>query len=166
MLRNQALTFAAAIALGVGLSAQAAQQNPSGQQPSQQQQPSSQQPQAAQSPNQTVASADVSDAELEQFAKSVNEVAEINQKLQTDLESAANDEAKQKLRQDANEKMAAAVRSNGMDVQRYNAISRSLDKDAELNQRVMAKRRELMSAQQPQAQQPSGSTPGSGSPSR
>jgi Asp-tRNA(Asn)/Glu-tRNA(Gln) amidotransferase C subunit len=163
MLRNQALTFAAAVALGVGLSAQAAPQNPSGQQPSQQQ-PSSQQQQAASSPNQTVASADVSDAELEQFAKSINRVAEINEKLQTGLESAANDEARQKLRQDANEEMAAAVRSNGMDVQRYNAISRSLDKDAELNQRVVAKRRELMAAQQPQ--QPGASQPDSGSPSR
>ncbi len=141
---NRHITFALAIAAAAALSTSTFAQgsSPQGQQ---QQPPPAQQQQQAQAPSasQTVASADVSDAELEQFAKSLNAVVDINTKLQSDLAGTQDAAKTQELRQQANEKMAAAIKSNGMEVERFNRISRSIKADAELNQRVTAKRRAL-----------------------
>lgn len=146
----------AAVALAAPVFAQA-QPDQQGDAPQQQQQAQSQprQQPSQQAAGETVTSADVAEAELETFAASLNDVAEINQKLQADL-AASQDQAKtQQLKTDANEKMAAAIRSHGMEIERFNQISRSLKTDPELNERVLAKRRELMAAQNSTSQTPS-----------
>jgi PBP1b-binding outer membrane lipoprotein LpoB len=153
------VTIAAMAFLAATISAQSTPGQSAQQQPAQQQ---SQQPSQQASSNATVNSSEVSDPELEQFTKSLNSVMDINQQLQSDL-AANQDEAKtQQLRQQANEKMAAAIRSNGMTVERFNEISRSLKTDPELNQRVVTERGHLSSTGQPGASSGTSNTPNTG----
>lgn len=127
--------------LTVGLAqigqAQAQQAPPSQQQSAQQQAP----PAAA--AQETIKSADVDDQELEQFAKTIQEVLQIQQDTNKQLESVQDSAENAKVKQEANQKMAAAVEGHGMKVERFNLISRSLNQDATLKQRVQQKIQEL-----------------------
>jgi hypothetical protein len=111
--------------------------------PSNQQQPAQQQAPPAAAAQETVASADVGDQELEQFAKTIQEVLQIQQDTNKQLQSVQDSAENAKVKQEANQKMAAAVEGHGMKVERFNAISRSLNQDATLKQRVQQKVQEL-----------------------
>jgi flagellar basal body-associated protein FliL len=91
----------------------------------------------------TVTSADVPDAEVEQFARSLEEVLVIQQRLKEQLASVQDKEEAQRLQQQANTEMLQAVEANGLQPPRYNVIARSISADAELNQRIQEKRQEL-----------------------
>jgi predicted transglutaminase-like cysteine proteinase len=101
------------------------------------------QAQAQDQTEETVASADVPDAEVEQFARSIEDVLAIQQQLKEQLASVQDQEAAQRLQQEANERMVEAIQGHGLTIERYNVIARSLASDAELNQRVLEKRKEL-----------------------
>jgi hypothetical protein len=92
---------------------------------------------------QTVASADVPEAELETFTKGLEDALEIQRKLKEKLASVQDGEEAKRLQQEANTEMFEAIKEHGIDVERYNAIARSIAQDPELAQRVQAKRKEL-----------------------
>jgi hypothetical protein len=99
--------------------------------------------QAAPAAQQIVTSADVPDTELEQFAKSVEQVAVIRQEVDKQLESVSDSENVQRVKTEGNEKMAAAIKGNGLDVERFNLIARSINVDPELKERYQQKVLEL-----------------------
>ena len=76
------------------------------QEPSNQQQSAQQAPPAAAAPE-TVTSADVGDQELEQFAKSIQEVIQIQQDTNKQLESVQDSAGVAKVKQEANQKTQA-----------------------------------------------------------
>jgi len=135
--------FVCAAALTVGLAPLAhaqAQQTPPSQQPSAQQQQAA----PAAGARETVTSADVTDQEIEQFAKSYQEVTQIQKDTDKQLEGVQGDSAGvAKVKQEANQKMADAVQSQGMKVERFNLIARSLNQDQTLKQRIQQKIQEL-----------------------
>ena len=140
---TRALVIVGALTVGLAQFAQAqAQQTPPSQQPSAQQQEQQAPPPAAAAAKETVTSADVTDQEIEQFAKSYQDV----QKIQKEAQAASDEQAKK----DANSKMAEAVTSHGMKIERFNTIARSIDTDATLKQRIQQKLTELSQAAQQQ----------------
>jgi len=100
---------------------------------------------AAQAPQEqeTVSSADVSEQELEQFTRGLNDVLEIQEELEPQLSSVQDPAQAQQLQQQANARMIEAIKAYGLDVDQYNLISRSLSEDPELNQRFQAMRQKL-----------------------
>jgi hypothetical protein len=130
------LVCVAALLFGIGQigSLQAQQAPPSGQ-------PSAQQP--APPGTETVTSADVTDLEIEQFAKSYQEVTQIQKDTEKQLESVQDGADIARAKQNANGKMAEAVQNHGMKVERFNQIARSLSQDPTLKQRIQQKIEEL-----------------------
>jgi hypothetical protein len=142
MTYTRVLVCVAGLTVGLAQIAQAQAQQPSpSQQPAPQQQ--SAQQQATPSATATVTSADVTDQEVEQFAKSYQEVNQIQKDTEKQLEGVQDSAAIAKAKQDANRKMAEAVASQGMKVERFNLIARSLNQDATLKQRIQQKIQEL-----------------------
>jgi len=140
---TRALVFVGALTVGLAQIAQAqAQQTPPSQQPSAQQQ-EQQSPPAAAAAKETVTSADVTDQEIEQFAKSYKEVTQIQKDTDKQLESVPDTAGAAKVKQEANQKMADAVQGQGMKVERFNLIARSLNQDVTLKQRIQQKIQEL-----------------------
>ena len=141
---TRALVFVGALTVGLAQIAQAqAQQTPPSQQPSAQQQEQQSPPPAAAAAKETVTSADVTDQEIEQFAKSYKEVTQIQKDTDKQLESVQDTAGAAKVKQEANQKMADAVQGQGMKVDRFNLIARSLNQDATLKQRIQQKIQEL-----------------------
>ena len=142
---TRVLVFVGALTVGLAQFAQAqAQQTPPSQQPSaQQQEQQSSPPPAAAAAKETVTSADVTDQEIEQFAKSYQEVTAIQKDTDKQLESVQDSAGQAKVKQEANQKMADAVQGHGMKVERFNLIARSLNQDATLKQRIQQKIQEL-----------------------
>jgi hypothetical protein len=145
---TRVLVCAGALTLGFAqmAQAQAQAQQPSPSQSAQQQQSpqqQQQQPPAAAAPNETVVSADVTDQEVEQFAKSYEDVARIQKDTEQQLQGVQDSTGVAKVKQQANQKMAEAVQGHGMKVERFNLIARSLNQDATLKQRIQQKIQEL-----------------------
>jgi len=141
---TRALVIVGALTVGLAQFAQAqAQQTPPSQQPSAQQQEQQAPPPAAAAAKETVTSADVTDQEIEQFAKSYKEVTQIQKDTDKQLESVPDTAGAAKVKQEANQKMADAVQGQGMKVERFNLIARSLNQDATLKQRIQQKIQEL-----------------------
>lgn len=141
---SRVLVFAGALTIGLAQFAQAqAQQTPPSQQPSAQQQEQQSPPPAAAAAKETVTSADVTDQEIEQFAKSYQEVTQIQKDTDKELASVQEPAGQAKVKQEANQKMAEAVQGHGMKVERFNLIARSLNQDATLKQRIQQKIQEL-----------------------
>ena len=136
---TRVLVCVATLTVGLAQIAQAqATQTPSSQQPAAQQQAP-----PATAATQTVTSADVTDQEVEQFAKSYEDVAQIQKDVEKQLESVQDTTAAARVKQEANQKMADAVQGQGMKVERFNLIARSLNQDETLKQRVQQKIQEL-----------------------
>jgi len=144
---TRALLCAGTLTFGLAQFAQAqAPQTPSSQPPASQSQPqaAAQQPAPAAAPaKETVTSADVTDQEIEQFAKSYKEVTQIQKDTDKQLESVPDTAGAAKVKQEANQKMADAVQGQGMKVERFNLIARSLNQDVTLKQRIQQKIQEL-----------------------
>ncbi len=136
---TRVLVCVATLTVGLAQIAQAqATQAPSSQQPAAQQEAT---PAAA--ATQTVTSADVTDQEVEQFAKGYEDVSQIQKDTEKQLESVQDAAAVARVKQEANQKMADAVQGKGMKVERFNLIARSLNQDETLKQRVQQKIQEL-----------------------
>lgn len=79
---------------------------------------------------------DISDAKLQQFVSSAQQVAVLSNEYTTKLQSVQDDASKQEIVQEANEKMAAAVESNGLTVNEFNRIGEAVEGDPALAQRA------------------------------
>jgi hypothetical protein len=82
------------------------------------------------------ASASVTDGEVQQYARAANKVAAIRQQARQSTGAPAPSEAQ--LQQQASAQMAQAVRSEGLSVERFNAISLGMQSDPTLRSRVVA----------------------------
>jgi hypothetical protein len=102
-----------------------------------------QQATSQQSAQQTVSSADVPDAEVAKFAKSMNDVLAIQERVKQQIASEQDPAKAQQLKQQATQEMIGAIQKDGMQLDRYNAIARSMPKDAQLNQRIQTARKKL-----------------------
>ncbi|AUT47426.1 DUF4168 domain-containing protein [Achromobacter sp. AONIH1] len=98
----------------------------------QQQPPASQTP----SPMQAPAVPQPSDQQLQRFASASQKVSGVVDEYRPKVESAKTDEAKQKLVKEADEKMVQLVRADGLTVDEFNGISRAVQQDPQLQQRV------------------------------
>lgn len=128
------------VAFAVPVAAQ--EQGPEQSPPPQQSQP---QPETLE----TVGSADVTELELEQFAKSALDILEIQEAVEEKLASVQDTNEADRIKTEANETMVETIKSNGMEVERYNLIARSVGEDAELRQRLQAKSLELRDESSP-----------------
>ena len=117
---------ALALALGAAYAAPAAmaQQQP----PPQQQQgmPAQQQPEIE----------PVSDEEIWQFVRAVDDVSEIVEDMRPQLEAANGQEEAQMIQQAAQAQMLEAVENQGLTAQRYNEINMAAQADPELGVRI------------------------------
>lgn len=117
---------ALALALGAAYAAPAAmaQQQP----PPQQQQgmPAQQQPQIE----------PVTDEEIWNFVRAVDEVSGIVEELRPQLEAANGQEEAQRIQQDAQTRMIEAVEGEGLTPQRYNEINMAAQADPALGERI------------------------------
>jgi len=82
---------------------------------------------------------DVADQELEQAAEAYAHVIEIQQDFQQTVQDDISQEKRQKLQNEANEKMIQSVKQSGLDLDRYNEIMQAMGNDAELRERFTAK---------------------------
>jgi hypothetical protein len=139
---TRVLVYVGALTVGLAQVAQAQAQ----QAPSSQQQAAQQSAPAAGAAKETVSSADVTDQEVEQFARSYEDVSRIQKESEKQLQSVQDDSATARVKQEVNQKMAAAVESHGLKVERFNLIARSLNEDPTLQQRVQQKIQELRQA--------------------
>ena len=77
-----------------------------------------------------------SDQQLQRFASASQKVSGVVDEYRPKVESAKTDEAKQKLVKEADEKMVQLVRADGLTVDEFNGISRAVQQDPQLQQRV------------------------------
>lgn len=128
------LAAAAALALAAGLQAPGLVAQEQGQAPPPQQQ-------------QQAPEIEVSDAEMEQFAAAYLEVEQIQMALNEDLQAAQLPEEAQEIQQEANDEMAAAIQSEGLDVERFSLIVQAINSDPALQEDFAAKRMEMTDEQ-------------------
>lgn len=92
-------------------------------------------PQAA--PSQaTPQASDVSEGEIQSFARAVIAVERLKAQHRPDLEAAADPDRKDAIRTQAMTQMVQAVKAEGLSVERYNGIYTAQRADPELAQRV------------------------------
>ena len=118
--RNLIVTLLSALLIGMASLAGAQQQQ-------RQQQP----PSAQQAPD-----IEVSGAQLEKFADAQDSLGEIQQDYRGRMQDVDDPEKANQLRQQANEEMIAMVKDSGLSVEKYNQISRAVQNDQELQQRL------------------------------
>ncbi|MGY6627754.1 MAG: DUF4168 domain-containing protein [Oceanicaulis sp.] len=116
---------ALALALGAAYAAPAAM--------AQQQQPPQQQGMQAQ---QQPEIAPVSDEEIWQFVRAVDDVSDIVDEMRPQLEAANGQEEAQMIQQAAQAQMLEAVEGHGLTPQRYNEINMAAQSDPELGARI------------------------------
>jgi hypothetical protein len=81
----------------------------------------------------------ISDQKIEQFADAYTAVQTIQQKAASELQTAKDPAAADKVKSEAESNMIAAVERTGLKVDEFNQIIESMTADANLRQRVAAK---------------------------
>lgn len=81
---------------------------------------------------------EVSESQLELFAKVSDKLGQVRQEYQAKMAAAESTEDAQKLQEDASNAMVAAVESLGMSVDEYNQIAYAIQADPELRSRLEA----------------------------
>jgi len=76
------------------------------------------------------------DEQLQRYASAVREVSDVVAEYQPRFEAAADQNAKQAVRVEADQKMVDRVEAGGMSVAEYNGISHAVRKDPELRKKV------------------------------
>lgn len=133
LVRKLILAGVSAAAMSFMPLAAIAQETAPAEQPQPQAQPT--QPPADQAP--AASAATIDDAKLQSFAVAFLQVNEIARQYQPQLESAATEEDRQKIQQEAGQKMVEAVEaSEGITVDEYNQIIQAAQADPELAQRI------------------------------
>lgn len=92
--------------------------------------------QQAQAPVTQQAPANYSDAQLEKFVSASKQVAVISQEYTPKLQSSTDEATRQKVYQEADEKMVGVVRKEGMTVEEFNGINQAIQQDPALMERV------------------------------
>lgn len=77
-----------------------------------------------------------SDAQLEKFISASRKVAVISQEYTPKIESTSNQQEREQIFREADEKMVDAVKDEGLTVNEFNGINQALQQDRELEQRV------------------------------
>lgn len=131
---------ALALVLSAAGAAHAQQQAPgqsSGQSqgaPAQQQAPATRQPALGDG-------SDISDQDLQKFAKAQSEVEEIKNEYRGEIQKHAQDADKaMEVQREAQEEMVEAVQDNGLDVRKYNQIAQLAQYDSEFRERIETQR--------------------------
>ncbi|MDT0499121.1 DUF4168 domain-containing protein [Algiphilus sp. W345] len=98
-----------------------------------------QEPASPQSPmTQTPQVTPVSEAEIDQFVASAQDVRRINAEVQPKLKAAGDAQAQTEIKQDAAENMKAAIEDNGLSVSRYQEIYLAMQTNPEVAQKVQS----------------------------
>lgn len=79
-----------------------------------------------------------SEEQLQRYAGAVKKVSAVAADYQPKLQTAQDDDARQVVRVEADQKMVDVVEADGMSIQEYNGISRAVQRDPNLRQRVEA----------------------------
>lgn len=77
-----------------------------------------------------------SEEQLQRYAGAVKKVSAVAADYQPRLQAAQDDAARQAVRVEADQKMVDVVEADGMSLQEYNGISRAVQRDPTLRQRV------------------------------
>lgn len=96
-----------------------------------------------QRPEQPQQQIEVSDDELESFAKAYLAIQEVRQRVETQMQEAESPQEAQQLQQQGNAEMVQIVEDHDLEVQRYSQIGTALNQDPELSQRFRAIMEEL-----------------------
>lgn len=132
-----AMGAAAPALYGQGYDPQQGQQGQQGGQPPQGQQQGGQQGGQQYNPAaQQQQGAEVSDADLEKYAKAETKVDSIREDFSEQLQGADDQEQAQQLQQQAQEEMISAVEDAGLDVTTYNQIASQVQMDDSLRERL------------------------------
>lgn len=95
--------------------------------------------QPAPAPAQVQPIASPSDAQLDKFANASQKVATVANEYQPRFDSAQDDASRQKILQEADQKMVQVVRADGLTVEEFNGIGQAVQQDPQLRERVMEK---------------------------
>lgn len=88
-------------------------------------------------PPASVAPADsYSDAQLEKFISASQKVAVISQEYTPKIEATSDQQQREEIFREADEKMVSVVQDEGLSVGEFNGINQALQQDPELEQRV------------------------------
>ncbi len=77
------------------------------------------------------------DAQLHKFAKASTKVAVVASEYQAKLQTTPDAETRQRLMQEADDKMILLAKADGLSVDEYNGISVAVQRDPKLRQRVL-----------------------------
>ena len=77
------------------------------------------------------------DAQLKSFAQASQKVAMVAEEYQPKLHASPDDSARQKVMQEAEEKMIQLVSVEGLTVDEYNGINEAVQQDPKMQQRVI-----------------------------
>lgn len=80
--------------------------------------------------------ANVSESDLNKFAKAHQEVMQIQQKYQQKLQTNQGKQAAQQIQQEANQEMSKAVENNGLTIQQYSKIAQMVQQSPQLQEKI------------------------------
>lgn len=102
----------------------------------------SQATEAPEAPSSTAAAAPITDQKIEQFADAYVAVQTIQEKAATELQTAKEPAAADKVKAKAESDMIAAVQKSGLQVDEFNHIVETMTANADVRERVAAKLQE------------------------
>jgi hypothetical protein len=83
--------------------------------------------------------AEVTEEQIERFAEAYTEVSQLRDEYTQQIIQAEDPDRATELQQEANERMIEAVEEKGLSVGEYNMIAEAMDRDPELQERVLQK---------------------------
>lgn len=86
---------------------------------------------------------EVTEAELEKAAKAYVKIAMLNQEFQEEVQKTAEQEERQKLQNETQDKMVDAVKAANLDVEEYNNIMNTVSADEAVAERFRSKVQEI-----------------------
>lgn len=95
-----------------------------------------QQQQQNQPPASVAPAESYSDAQLQKFVSASKQVAVISQEYTPKIEATSDQQQREEIFREADEKMVGAVQDEGLSVGEFNGINQALQQDPELEQRV------------------------------
>lgn len=78
-----------------------------------------------------------SDAQLQKFVQAAEKVSEVAEEYQPKVSASPDNDTRQKIIQEADEKMARLVMADGLTVDEFIAINQAVEQDPQLRQRVI-----------------------------
>ena len=96
-------------------------------------------------PGPSASTAPITDQKIEQFATAYVAVQSIQERAASDLQTAKDPAAQDKVKQNAESDMIAAVQKSGLQVEEFNQIVETMTADATVREKVAAKLQERQS---------------------